>query len=239
MEKHELNYDNSNEIVETIKNIILDRHPIVNDRIDTIMKNNAPNMDIYIHFYNEPNNITGVMFLDGTINYKSSIPERIIINDLISSTTVNKLIQFILSDHDIIKSINITKNEISLLFNVDLKEQNMCGISCGNIGLTLDFYGYTESNDLLDKYFKSIVTTFHKQLIYTEWYKQEYEKYRLKIKTQIINSLTETDLHKFINLLSNEDICNLLFDMPDDRFGEIYNQLQNIENSKELVKVKK
>lgn len=239
MKKYELDCDNSNEIIKVIKNIILSKHPIVDDRMDLLMHNPAPAMDIDVDIYKDEkdNSFTNIMFLDGNNSSKTSIEERLNIKSLISTTTINGLIQFILNDHDIIRAIYKNKNGINILFVVDFREENMHGISCGSISLELDFYGYQNHNEILEEYFNSIVTTFNRQLVHTEWFKKGYKNYCIMTKAQLINSLSETDLHKFMSLLTNEDICNLLLDMPDDKFGEIYTELKNIQNDqKNLIK---
>ena len=231
MNKYEV--DSNVEILDNIKKIILNRHPIVDDRLDFLMSNS--NMEINIKFYNQPNVITDILFLDGTDNYKSSIQERIKINNLININTINEVIRFLISDHDIIRSINKSETEIKLQFVVNLCDDNLKGISCSTIELSLDFYGYDNYEEIINMYFKSIIKEFFNQLTHTEWYKEEYKKYFIKTKAQIINSLNEEDLQTIFGLLTNEDKCNILFNIPDDRFGEIYSELQIMRDK---VKIK-
>lgn len=231
MEKHEIG--SNDEILDNIKKIILSRHPIVDDRLDFLTGNS--NMNINIDFYSEPNVTTNIMFLDGTDNYSSSVPERIEINNLININTINEIIRFLISDHDIIRSINKSETEIRLQFVVNLCNDNLKGISCSTIGLSLNFYRYANHEEIINMYFKSIVKEFINQLTHTEWYKEEYKKYCIKTKAQIINSFNEEDLQTIFGLLTNEDRCNLLFNMPDDRFSEIYSELQTLNDK---VKIK-
>lgn len=231
MEKHEIG--SNDEILDNIKKIILSRHPIIDDRLAFLLKSKS-SMDININFYNEHNGITNIMFLDGTDNYKSSIPEQININNLIDINTINEIIIFLISDHDTISSIYKTETEINLKFVVNLKDEISKGISCCTFGLSLDFYGYDNHEEILNKYFKSIVSTFINKLTHTSWYQQEYTNYINIEKTKIINSLSEENLKALFDLLTNEDRCEMLLEMPNERFAEIYNELTS--KQKNLVK---
>ncbi len=236
MKKYELIYDDCNEkeILEAMKNIIINRHPIVDERINTLLHSSS-SMQININFYKENNKeFTNIMFLDGTDSYKSSIPERININGLVSSSFINKFIAYIVSYYDIIRTIHMENDDINMLFACDLKNSELPGIDCNNIGLELDFYGYPNNEEIMNNYFKNIVTTFKEYLTHSEWYKNAYKEYLEISKTQIIDSLSDTDLHEFIGLLSNNEIKEILFDMPNDKFKNLYMELQ--ENQKKLIK---
>lgn len=236
MERVELNSDKNIEILQEIKEVILNKYPIIDDRFDIITSYPRPAIDIDINFYNDDENIeaTGILFCAGTEVMKTSIPERLVINGLISPKIVIDLISFIISDHNYIKNITRTDNQIKLIFDIKMTEENMCGMSVGEIGLELDFHKYLNHENLLNSYLKEIVNTFYEQLKETDSFKKEYAEYCLLAKEKVINSFNEQDLQMFMELLSNEDICRMLLDMPNNRFIELYSIFKN----KEKVKIK-
>lgn len=240
MKKYELSYDKDDEIVKIIKNIILSRYLILEDRMDVLFKNPRPAMDINLYFYKDgnDNDFTEIMFTDGTENSKCSMPERISINGLISFQTITNLIYFILSDHDYIKDIYKNVSEFKLSFDINLNDDNIHGVSCGTIGLRLDFSSYPSHEELLNNYIKIIINNFYNELKYTENFKREYNKYCSLTKEKIINSLSEDDLHLFTHLLNYEELCNILLNIPNDRFIELYDEFENKKRNEEKILIK-
>lgn len=234
MSKYEICYEKDNEILNLVKEVILKQYPILQDRLDVLLIYPRPTMSIILNFNNYNNkNSTEFMFGVGTDTFSSSIPKSINVDGLVSTKFIVDLISYILSDHDIISSINKKYGQIKLSFDVDMKDENMSGISCGTITLYLDFSCYDNYEELLDKYLNVIVTTFFDKLKNTESYKREYDESCLMIKKNVINSLSEEQLRIFINMLNNEDLCAILLNMPNDRFIEVY---ENFQNQKKLIK---
>lgn len=234
MSKYEICYEKDNEILNTIKGVILKYYPVLENRLDVLFSYPSPTLDIYINFNNYDNkNHTQFTFGVGSEVLNCGTPDSIMVDGLVSSKVIVDLIGFILSDHDIISSINKTDKQINLSFKVNMKDENMCGIGCGEIKLNLEFYTYENHKELLDSYLNIIVTSFFDKLKNTESFKREYNDYCLMVKEKVINFLTEEQLHIFINMLNNEDLCEMLFNMPNDRFIEVY---ENFQNQKKLIK---
>ena len=64
------------DLVTYVKNIILKYCPYVDDRLSILGDIKSPEIEIDINIYN---NETQVMFLFGSVNFKQSISEQIII----------------------------------------------------------------------------------------------------------------------------------------------------------------
>ena len=242
MKKYELNYNNNVKILDEIKKIILKRHPIVDDRLNILYPSSkdprCPEMEIQFLFYKIDNkNITQILFLDGTSSYKSNIPEQIEINDLISKNILCDLISYLLTDHNLFENIYKYNTSIELPLIVDGRDENLHGISCGKIILKLDFNSHPDNELLMNEYLKVITTTFYEQLKRTNTFQKDLSNYCNNVKSEFINSLTTEELKQFINLLNNNDLCNLIYSMPNNRFIELYNKYNKEEKIKKLTKL--
>lgn len=241
MEKYELTYDNDAEILKCIQEVILERHPIVEDRLHILYPSfnepRTPEMEIDFNFYKVDNNdITQICFQDGTSNYRQSIPNRIEINGLISKKVICDLISYLLTDHDVFKDIYIHETSILLPMIVDGRDENMHGISCGEIILNFDFHYHPDSKLLCNQYLKVIATTFYEKLKGTNTFKREFSNYCDNMKIDFLKSLTFEDLKRFIDLLNYDDLNGLVYSMPNDRFVQLYNEYNNQEEEKQLIK---
>jgi len=233
--------NNDAEILKCIKEIILDRHPIVEDRLSILYPSfrepRTPEMEIWFNFYQiEDKTITQISFLDGTLFHKESIPEVININGLISKTLICDLISYLLIDHDCFKNIYRNDTIIELSMIVDGRDENMHGISCGEINLKFDFHLHHDSNLLLKEYLKVITATFYEKLKGTSSFKKEFSNYCDFLKSEFINSSTIEELKGFIELLNSNDLCDLIFSIPNDHFVQLYNEYSAQKNIKKLTK---
>ena len=198
MKIYELCFDNDKEILQCMKEIILDRHPIVEDRMDVLFPSvhgpRKPEMGIHFIFnrYND-SDITQILFLDGTEDFKTTIPDRIQIDGLISKKLVCDFVSYLLTDHDCFRNIYKKATSIELPMVVDARDDNMHGISCGEINLCFDFTHHPDYKSLLNDYLKIITTTFYEELKKTSSFEKEFSDYCNSIKHEFINSLTIDD----------------------------------------------
>lgn len=162
--------ENEREIIEKIKSVIISRHPIVEDRFDAVMNCPTPRMDILIKVIRvEDQDYTVIMFMDGDENARISIPERIKIKGLIKPSTINELIFEILLDHDLITSGAITKEKIVLNFGVDVREDNLTGISCAKILLEVKAPKHPDEKNIIDSYSEEIIKVYTSELQYVPY----------------------------------------------------------------------
>lgn len=241
MEKYEISNDNNQEILKTLIDIILRKHPIVEDRSHVLYPNfnepRTPEMEIHFNFYNEDEkSITQVIFMDGTKSYKESIPDMVITDGLISKEIVCIFIDYLLLDHDWFKDIYKYHTNIKIPMGVSSNDCMMNGISCGEICLNLDFNNHSDGKVLLNEYFKVIVIRYYEKLKHTNSFDGWFSEYCNFVKSDFINSLTIEEMKKFITSLNGDDLCNLIYSIPNDRFIELYNDYNSNDDVKTLIK---
>lgn len=165
---------NEKEIIERIKSIIISRHPIMEDRFEKVMHYPAPRIDISISFITYENeDYTVISFCDGDEVARVSIPERIKIKGLLSPNAINELIFEVLLDHDVIYGGSITKEEIRLTFGVDVRENNLQGISCSQIVLVINAYCHQDGKNIIDNYSEEIIKVYASELQYVPYSNSE------------------------------------------------------------------
>lgn len=235
MESLEVKSSANQEIINAIKEIILSKYSILENRMDMLFDEDRV-IGIHLHFIkdtNKKNNEwTHIYFMDGTSNGQSKTPESIDIEGLMNNETIFGVMEFLLEDHDVISDIYKRDKEIEIYFLVNMSDENMKGMGCYQIRLVLEFRKYPNPEDLLNYYFISIFRRFHKELQRTSFFEKEYQNYCINKKQEIINSLSLEDLHKMVGLFTNHDLCSILFSLPDERFFELYAELEEKEASK-------
>lgn len=240
----ELNRDDEKAVVDYIKEIILNRHPIVDNRLDILYPEigqpETPEMAITFSFYKKDGlDVTRITFMDGTSRAKRGIPEKIQYNELIPIGVIYGLFYFLLKDHDYISNISRSDqfHHFDVSFDVDGRDENMHGISCGRIKVELDLNRYPNSEKLYLYYLNSIVSTFYEALKETGMMKTEFANYCRFVKQSFFDSLSEEELREFIALFESKDLYGVIMSLPDNRFIELFNQYN--ETSKKKTKTPK
>ena len=233
-ENSKINAQKDKEMLELIKKVILSHFPIIEDRIDILLRNPAPALDINFNLGEDNNKeMTQIYFLKGTTSFKTKIAEEIIANGYINPSLIIDLISFILKDHDIITTFNYTSNEITLNFNVDLKEQNTKGISCSTISLNLDLTFCPKKEDMINIILKIIWSHFFYKLKNTTAFQEEYQKYCNNLRQEVAQTSTKEELEQLLSLLNKEELTNLLYKIPNGLFLILYDKLK--ESKKEDI----
>ena len=178
------------------------------------------------------------MFCDGNEKVKSSIAERIIIEELISSDILIDLISFILSSHDFVNSFSFTKEEIQLSFLVNKVQNNMKGISCGKFTINLNFRAYPNPEKIMYQYLKIIISNFYDKLKTTATFKKEYTRYCESIKEKLIFSLNKAELNELIGKLTREELQDLLLNLSLERITQIYENCIQNKNCNSTINLK-
>lgn len=242
MELIELNKDDEKKVLDYIKEIILNRHPIVEDRLDILQpyygQPETPEMDITFGFYNiEGQDVTRITFMDGTRPAKRGIPEKIKYNGLIPVSVIYDLFYFLLEDHDHISSISRSDqfHHFDVSFDVDGRDDNMHGISCGRIKVELDLNHYPNNEKLYLYYLNSIVSTFYEALKETDMMKAEFANCCRIVKQSFFDSLSEEELRDFIASVESRDLYGVIMSLPDNRFIELFNQYNKTSKTEEKV----
>ena len=224
--EEDVNFDVDEEILDSIKRVLLERHPIVEDRLDELFEKGE--FDISFNIYDREGNITtDIWFLDGKENARSSIPESISLDNRVSLNLINALISYILKDHEIVSSLSTNyRTSIDMTFNVNLREEMKKGINCRTLGLNLNFYGDVDMSKYLELYLKDIITVFFDKVMDTPFMKREVDKYVSTIKEQFLDGSSKDDILALLSKLPNEELCKIIYKMDAYSF---MNALKNKE----------
>ena len=233
-------YENDDlKIINKIKEIIISRHPIEDDRFYTVTTLPSPHMNININFlpsYDKKS--TYITFSDGNSDFEITNEDELLIDGLISQNTVKELIKFIYSDHGKISCFDKLGDAIKIIFCVNLSEKPK-GISCDDIRLILNFsfVKLSDYDKMVDSYFDMIIREFKNQLKNTSWYEKEYEKYVEQIRNYIIDNFDLQKFRLFVKSISNEYLNRILLtQLPNEFLDEIIFESKNNEKIKNLTK---
>ncbi len=207
-----------------IKNIILKYCPYVENRISILGKAKAPQFDINIDIKNEE---TQIMFLFGNNNFKQSIDEKVEISGIITFNEIKDIIDYILSDHEIVKELYIYNNKLNLNFAINWTDENLKGINCSDITIQIKFNDSNLEKDYLYLLFK----TYYNYLIKVPAFKKIRDNYIYKEKESYFEKLNKNELINFLNMLNEDELRKLLLDLNNDTFIKYY------DNDKEKSKV--
>lgn len=214
------NNDNEIGIIEMVKKIILSHHPIVENRINDLFGKSE--FDISLNMYDcDGKKYSTICFIDGFEYARNSIYESIVLNGTFSIRLVNELISYILTDHDVIGEFWKNSETIDMKFRVNLNQDNLKGISCRTIGLSINFYGMASMSAYLDLYFKDIVSVFFDKLKDTPFMQRELEDYVTKIKEQFLDETSKEVILELLSKLSIEDLKRIIEDMDMSTFMHI------------------
>lgn len=216
----------NNELFEFIKNVLLKYLPIVENRLD-LMSNKKPEMDINIRL--NPNNNTDLIFLFGNSSYKSNITEHTSLNSIIDVSEMFKVMDFLLSDHRVISSMNYLKeqNVLYFTFGINWCEEALKGINCGDIKLEIEFYNHL---DLAKEWIIKIFDRYPKELETSSTYRQIKYDFFERFKQNEIDFMDRNQMIDMINTLSDEEIRKLLMTLDYHKFMK-----QNSQNNSKLI----
>ncbi len=233
MERFEFACDQEQEIVKAVKNIILRKHPMVKNRIETLFHEPGSMMVMDIVVYEDQKKfVTQILFCDGSTDAVVSIPERVIIDGLISTQTVVELIQLIAMDHDQVDLFSNNGCEIRIPFSVNVCEKNICGIDCNHIQLNIDFHHCPNSGQLCEEYCDEIVANSHDNFRLIQIFHRAGEQHT---KENILTLLNNEQLHQLVAMMEEKELRQLLASLPENQFYKQYNALKKIEKQKKLA----
>lgn len=217
------------DLVTYVKNIILKYCPYVDDRLSILGDIKSPEIEIDINIYN---NETQVMFLFGSVNFKQSISEQIIIPCTLEFEEVSKIIDFILGDHEVIKNINLCNNSFELQFAINWTDESLKGINCGDIGLNVEFNNNVE---LENQYLYLFLQKYYSVLEHTPSFKQIKNEYINNVKKLYLNDLDKTQLISLLNTMNKNELKELLYKLDNDVFIRYITDYKTQAKEKQLL----
>lgn len=227
---------NEKEVLKKIINIINLLHPVQTPRIDLDMPSfKRPSTDIIINLIEEDNMpYTFISILDGTENFKQSVPHGKILTDtILDINTLKEIIDYILANFPVIYNLNVNDYSISLAFSFSKNSDFLktSGLSLENINLEIS------NKDLklqkkLKEYLIFILSTYCAELKQTPYWQETIEKYKKKIFFEMEYEY----IMDFVSRLSEEEIRKLLVNITNERFIEIMNNMVSKETKLERLK---
>ena len=216
-----------------IKNAIFDMHPICEPRLnlDNLFDRGTIEMGISFNFYKRENSDyhTQIIFLDGNGNCMS-MKSSFCVEELLSYNIIDKLMTFILKEFPIVCDFSFLNNSFELKFTFSAERYIDKGLSARY------FYLKFESRyekDIINDYFKYIISTYYEEISKTEIFKREYQEYLDEYKRDYLSSLDRNELDKILNMLSDDSIRNILYYLSNVEFITVYNELNRNSERKE------
>ena len=200
----------SEDLIPYITNVILKYCPYLDDRLLILGNAKAPQLDIEINI----NNNSQILILFGNDSFKSSVPERTTVSYTISFEEIGRIIDFILEDHEVIRSINIFGNRFDLKFAINWTDKSIKGINCGDIGLNLKF----DSIDLERQYLYLLFQRYYTYLERIPSFKAIKNEYINTVKQSYFGTLDKNRLITFLNRMSETELKELLNNLDNDAF---------------------
>lgn len=227
---------NEKEVLKKIINIINLLHPVQTPRIDLDMPSfKRPSTDIIINLIEEDNMpYTFISILDGTENFKQSVPHGKILTDtILDINTLKEIIDYLLANFPVVYNFNVNSNSIS--FTLSFSKNNdfleTPGLSLENINLEISIKDL-KLQKKLKEYLVFILSTYCAELKQTPYWQENIEKYKKKIFFEMEYEY----IMDFVSRLSEEEIRKLLVNITNERFIEIMNNMVSKETKLERLK---
>lgn len=214
-------------LISYIKSVILKYCPYTEDRLSILGDAKSRALDIKFIISNKESQI---FFHFGESSFKRTTPERATTTYLISFDEISEVIDFIISDHEVIHKINIFDRGFELGFAINWSEENIKGIDCGDIGLSFSF----ESKELQKEYLYFLFKKYYTNLEKTEAFKIIKNEYLNNIKHYLLDSLDKEELLLVLNGMSEKELKDLLYGLDNDTFSKYFAST----NQKTIVKNK-
>lgn len=227
---------NEKEISEKIIGLINELHPVKTPRIDLNMPSfKRPSTDIIINLIEEDNMPhTFISILDGTENFKQSVPNgNILTDEFLDINTLKEIIDYLLANFPVVYNFNVNSNSIS--FTLSFSKNNdfyiTPGISLENISLEIRITDL-KLQKKLKEYLIFILSTYYAELKQTPYWQETIEKNKKKI----LFEMEYEYIMDFLSRLSEEEIRKLLVNITNERFIEIMNDMISKETKLERLK---
>ena len=220
---------NEKEVLKKIINIINLLHPVQTPRIDLDMPSfKRPSTDIIINLIEEDNvPHTFINILDGTENFKQSVPNGNILTDtFLDINTLKEIIDYLLANFPVVYNFNVNSNSISFTFSFSKNNDFYItpGISLENISLEIRITDL-KLQKKLKEYLIFILSTYYAELKQTPYWQETIVKYKKKMLFEMEYGY----IMDFVFHLSEEEIRKLLVNITNERFIEIMNNMVSKE----------
>lgn len=169
MKEFAINNNDENIIVETIKNIVFsnEQHE---DNVNDIL-------NICIRMLNDnEKDYTCIDFLHGNSGCKKIMQERIIIEKVLSTNSINEIIMFFISNNIQFETLELLDDKINVGFS---NKSEILGYK--EINLKISTKKHSKYKTIIKKYIRNIINMFYYQVSKTSS-NQKFKKKLLSIK---------------------------------------------------------
>ena len=215
------------DLISYIKSIILKYCPYTDDRLSMLDNEKQPELDIELNICKDK---TQIMFIFGNKNFKVSVLDRAVTSYIISFEEISDVIDYLLDDHEVIKSINFDDKEISLKFAINWTEKSIKGINCNDIGLNLTF----ENMQAKKQYLYLLIKKYYDKLEQTSSFKSIKNAHINKIKQLCLESLEKNELITILNKMNENELYDLMSKLDNDIFERCFSSYEQPTKTKKI-----
>lgn len=201
--------------------------PYVDDRLSLLENAKASQFDIKFNIGDEQSQ---VIFLFGNRTFKQSTPEQVIIPGPIAFKEIKDIIDFVISDHQYVRSINFYNKKFELSFAINWNNESVKGINCRDIGLALNF----DNSKLAKQYLYLLFQNYYSYLEKFPSFKAIKDEYINGIKQTYFNVLNKTQLIELLNKMNENELKELLYGLDNELFIKYTSENKQQSKTKRL-----
>ncbi len=182
------------------------------DDLDSYGNGEKKELEIEIEFLEKQ---TQVSFFQQ--NEKSNF-EFARVNGFLPKDDIQRIIDYILVDYNSLKEFFVNKDHsMRLVFGMNVKKDFLGGINQGTIRMSLQFHNH---EDLEKEYTVALIKYLHSKLENDELKEQTFRQ----TKQEYLEALSKTELLEIMNLMSEEELREILKEKDFPLFSESISQ---------------
>lgn len=222
-------------IFKKIKEEIYKLYPVREPRVKRESSYSSNELGINFYFYDIDDSICAQIcfFKDNGLSFKYYL-----VDDDFADEVIGNLIKFLLLEFPYVNSLNTCSNGFKMEFGIGREQYENKGISCSKVSVSFDTHPdlISKFSSLFSYYLEYIMFTFQEEISKNpECSKGYYRGYYDMLKPMVIKGLSSVELKEIIDLLTVEEIKELLLGIADSRFFELTNSFYN-KDKKRMVK---
>lgn len=216
-----MNYIEEKDAFEKFKEIVYELYPIKKPRMELeeeYIPTRNTSLRVVVWLFKDAKGIVRTQ-MTFTKDY-DGIYKFFYIDNKLSNDTVGKIMSFIFNEFPYVNSVQTSSIGFDIESVIGLEHFEQEGISCRKINIVFNTIITLahEFNYMFEEYLNYILSNYIEYMRRAPQIKEVYKKYRTGIKKEIVNSLTRVELERFIGLLSDEELRDLLIGMNTDKF---------------------
>ena len=220
-------YIEEKEVFDKIREVIYGMYPVKYPRVSFSEENYTyENNGLWItfNFYNDMMDKTNTQVMISRTGDFCGNSNCCLVNGEISKNTIGNLIRFLLVNFPYVNSLYTYSNGFKMDFGIGLEQHCMEGIGCSRVEVIFDTHPKLKDNfsKVFSDYLEYVMSTFQDEISKNpNCLKGCYKGYYDVLNPQMIKSFSSENLRDIANMLTDEEICNLLRNMSNERFFEL------------------